>query len=596
MQKFNTSIKKKVLVFSLSFTLLMGIIVAGMSYYTFYHYNKDNLINATEINVEFIADTINSNIENIHSLIRWCQINTRVAEFTLYGDNSNTSKLSVYERLAEQVSSNYSQKYMQRIIISNFTDDYLQIVPTAYSTAADIPKIASSLDYFDATLNSKFYDYSMGIVKDPFTNLDSYVVPAIRPIYHPYNSSITGYIFVEISVDTFRDAIKTYSVDSDSSFYLTIGNNIYEYNKGVLVLQTEPLWDSKEVKKNLLYSDTTITSSLTDSHTLYVTRPLCMTDCYITQSIPSNTLFTQTSTILYIIIIVFILVILAGIGFTYYLNHLVNRPVKKLVHRMNEISIGNFAKDSSIEWNNEFGDIGRGINSLSENVQLLMEKRIENENEKRRYEYQMLQSQINPHFIYNTLNSIKWMASIQNATGIPEMTTALSRLLKNISKGTTQTISIRSELDLLKEYMTIQQYRYGGSISMNIDVDDEQIYDCEIIRFTLQPIVENAIFHGIEPKGCAGSINVHAYIENNATICIDILDDGIGMNQATLDSLLIDNSNNNKSNFFKEIGISNVHKRIQFEYGDEYGLFFKSELGKYTLATVKLPFKLNLNN
>ena len=98
-----------------------------------------------------------------------------------------------------------------------------------------------------------------------------------------------------------------------------------------------------------------------------------------------------------------------------------------------------------MEWDHELGDIGRGINDLSENVSELMEKRLEDEKQKQDLEYKMLQSQINPHFLYNTLNSIKWMATIQGATGISEMTTSLSRLLKSISKGTSLLIDIREE-------------------------------------------------------------------------------------------------------------------------------------------------------
>lgn len=136
---------------------------------------------------------------------------------------------------------------------------------------------------------------------------------------------------------------------------------------------------------------------------------------------------------------------------------------------------GDFSADPAIEWDNEFGDIGRGINELSGSVKNLIDTRIEIENEKREYEYRMLQSQINPHFLYNTLNSIKWMASIQNATGIPEMTTALSRLLKSIAKDSRQRVPIQAELAFLDDYYTIQKYRYGGSITMEVTVDEEAL-------------------------------------------------------------------------------------------------------------------------
>jgi two-component system sensor histidine kinase YesM len=224
-----------------------------------------------------------------------------------------------------------------------------------------------------------------------------------------------------------------------------------------------------------------------------------------------------------------------------------------------------------------------------------MNQKIEDERKKRDYEYKMLQSQINPHFIYNTLNSIKWMATIQNAPGIAEMTTSLSRLLKDISKGTTNLVNLQHEISLLNNYFTIQQYRYGGAIILHYDIEDEAFTNCNILRFTLQPIVENAIFHGIGPKGSAGTINIHIYQDENTDIHIDVTDDGVGMDQG-IAAQLLDNEKPSESSFFKEIGISNVHKRLQYEFGNKYGLSVTSKPGVFTTVSILLPYQINLSN
>ena len=203
----------------------------------------------------------------------------------------------------------------------------------------------------------------------------------------------------------------------------------------------------------------------------------------------------------------------------------------------------------------------------------------------------MLQSQINPHFLYNTLNSIKWMATIQGANGISEMTTSLSRLLKSISKGTSLLIDIREELSLLENYFTIQSYRYGGTISMDIQVDEESLYNSEIIKFTLQPLVENAIFHGIEPKGSAGHIQIHVGYEiADATdrIRIDVTDDGVGMT-AEKSAQILSSNDDSSADFFREIGVSNVHKRLQYQFGTEYGITIESKEGEYTTMSIHIP-------
>ena len=182
------------------------------------------------------------------------------------------------------------------------------------------------------------------------------------------------------------------------------------------------------------------------------------------------------------------------------------------------------------------------------------------------------------------------MSLAQGATGITEMTTNLASLLRSISKGTSLLVPISEELSLVKNYFTIQNLRYGGMIRLNIKVDDEKIYDAQILKFTLQPIVENAIFHGLEPKGGNGSIDIHAYYvpgnDESDDICIDVTDDGVGIPKDQCMTLFNDREGENRSEFFKEIGISNVNKRLKYEFGEQYGLFIESEEGKYTRISV----------
>lgn len=583
------SIKKRIIMISVSFALIMGLLVAGICYVLFYHYNRSSLLHSTEVNVQHITATVNAEYDNIESLVRWCQLNVRLLPYSLYQDNSGNSRLALYERLNSQFGTSDSTGYIHRFVVSNFSDYYIQIVSTLFSTTANVPAVVMEQDYFYPTLEAGDLDFSMGLVDDPLMRTSKQMLPIIRPIYHPYNSTVLGWLLVELSPALFTDAIKTYSVDSESSFYLTIADHVYAYEDGALTPLEESLWDTSDEARELLYADTTVSSSPKD-RTQYVTRPLRLNGCYITQSIPVTHPLLQTNSFLYVLGMIALLVVLAGLMYTFYLNHLVNRPIACILARMKKISAGDFTTDPDIEWANEFGDIGRGINELSGNVQNLIDTRVRIEKEKRDYEYQMLQSQINPHFLYNTLGSIKWMATIQNATGIPEMTTALSRLLKSIAKDERQRVPISTELAFLNDYYTIQKYRYGGSITMDVCVEDELLTENEILRFTLQPIVENAIFHGIEPKGAAGTIKIRVYKNADDDVCLGITDDGVGMDESVIANLLT-TEKKSASNFFRDIGISNVHKRLQFEYGGQYGLSFFSEVGKFTTATVTLPQK-----
>ncbi|NBK24273.1 MAG: hypothetical protein EOM68_19855 [Spirochaetia bacterium] len=213
--------------------------------------------------------------------------------------------------------------------------------------------------------------------------------------------------------------------------------------------------------------------------------------------------------------------------------------------------------------------------------------RASDEKKKQELEYRMLQSQINPHFLYNTLNSIKWMATLQKATGIAEMTTSLSRLMKNVSKADEPIISLEEELALLNDYFVIQKYRYGGTLVLQ-NLIDPAYFSLGIPRFTLQPLAENAIFHGIEPKGGAGTVSLEAHQEDEKTVVLTITDDGVGMDEKAINEIF-GNTGSPAKGMFREIGIRNVAKRIEYTYGEGYTLSLESKVGSYTKAILRLP-------
>jgi two-component system sensor histidine kinase YesM len=241
-----------------------------------------------------------------------------------------------------------------------------------------------------------------------------------------------------------------------------------------------------------------------------------------------------------------------------------------------------------------------GVNRMAREISGLMERQLGDEKNKRDLEYRMLQSQINPHFLYNTLNSIKWMATIQNATGIAEMTTALSRFLKTLSKDIRKTVPLGDELALLKDYLVIQKYRYGGSVSFENRIGDQTLLDTPIPRFTLQPLAENAIFHGIEPKG-NGVIVLDAE-RRDGDVLVSLTDNGAGMNAETLAGIGVFSGGEGGTSESeapsgsassdlrnKSVGIRNVDERLRYAFGEAYGLSIQSEAGAYTSVTIRLP-------
>jgi len=288
------------------------------------------------------------------------------------------------------------------------------------------------------------------------------------------------------------------------------------------------------------------------------------------------------------LIIIIGIVISLGIAATFYLHYIINIPLHKIQKKVQSISAGDFNPDPNIEWNNELGQIGQGINSMGIDISQLIQSHIEDQEKKYELEYEILQNQVNPHFLYNTLNSIIWMSTAQGANGITEMATSLAFILKSISKKTTKTHSVREELELLDHYFLTQKYRYGGGLHMNYTVEQETLYDCIVPKFTLQIVVENAIFHGIAPKGTHGTIDILIkYTNDNRDVFISVTDNGIGMTETQINEIF--EGSTSSSELFRKIGINNIQKRIQYAYGFNYGISIQSSLGNYTTVIITVP-------
>lgn len=591
-QKHSGSIQKRILTITLSCLLGMCVIISSVSYYLFQNYLRHSLIQSTETSLQLLSDTINGSMDDIYQLARFCQTNGDVANYIAQNPNpGSVLSVATYDRIYEEYNNNPSSSYIPRLaVITN--DHFLQIVSAAYSSTDDLAEEVPELPFFDTLLDAGSYDFSTGFISDPFSRQGIQVLPILRPITYQFNSVQGGFLFLEVSPSLFTDALKRYTIAEDSSVLLTLDSHHYRYEGGRLTELPVSYNVLRDLTSTAMIDGIQITEiKNTDGHTrIMVTAPLNLPDCYISQSISLSELHDQQWILLGILSGTLISILALGILLMLLMNRMIHVPVSRLRAKMLRIAQGDFSRDASIEWQHELGDIGRGINDLSENVNLLMNKRLEDEKQKRDLEYKVLQSQINPHFIYNTLNSIKWMATIQGADGISEMTTSLAKLLKSISKGTSLLVTVREELSLLQDYFTIQSYRYGGTITMEIRVDEESIYDCRIIKFTLQPLVENSIFHGIEPKG-TGHILIHAarevYRETDC-IRIDVRDDGVGMSPAKAEQILNSNEEGS-SDFFRELGVSNVHQRLQYEFGAPAGITIDSVEGMYTVMSIHIP-------
>lgn len=292
--------------------------------------------------------------------------------------------------------------------------------------------------------------------------------------------------------------------------------------------------------------------------------------------------------IFYLLLLVLITTIAAALLIARIVTSKITRPIRVLTAHIRRITETNdFSFNPEIAAStDEIGAIGHAVNHMALHIQELLTRMEQMYEQRKNIEIALLQSQINPHFLYNTLDSIRWMAVIQKSKNIELTTKALENLLRNMAKGTGDKITLREELALVSDYVHIQKVRYVEVFDYICEVPEEFL-SCLIIKFTLQPIVENAIFHGVEPTGEFGEITVRANGDDDS-LFISIEDNGAGMTEAELQDLKDTLKNNNKDSL-SGIGVANVDARLKLVYGPGYGLLYDSAPGRFTRVTIRIP-------
>jgi two-component system sensor histidine kinase YesM len=240
---------------------------------------------------------------------------------------------------------------------------------------------------------------------------------------------------------------------------------------------------------------------------------------------------------------------------------------------------------------NEIAELGLSFNIMIGKIKELLDNKVKEQENLKKAEFRALQAQINPHFLYNTLDTIVWMAEAKQNDQVIEIVSALSRFFRiSLSRGK-DWITVEEEIERTRSYLTIQKIRYRDIPDYTIEVD-ESVLNGTTIKLILQPLVENALYHGIKNKRGGGTINVRANKKDDVTIQFEVEDNGIGMTGYKLEKIQA-NLNGNADNINLEaengFGLENVNQRVKLYYGKEYGLSIDSQCNEGTRITLIIP-------
>lgn len=278
-------------------------------------------------------------------------------------------------------------------------------------------------------------------------------------------------------------------------------------------------------------------------------------------------------------------VILIGMtAMAYRYSRKISRPITILENSMKEVEAGNMQVQVDIRVGNEMDDLGRSFNHMVQRLNTLMNEVISVQKHKNEMELEVLHAQINPHFLYNTLNTIRWMAKIKGEESISTAVLALVKLLRiSINLGKNR-ITMQEEIEYVKNYLTIQRLRFNHLFTITYDIKEEH-QSLSIPKLLLQPIVENALIYGIDER--ENELHIKIYTEEAyEQVRIIVEDNGPGIRKEILETLLKVEKGMNK---FSKVGLHNINQRIKMYYGEEYGLEILTQAGSGTKIIILIP-------
>jgi two-component system sensor histidine kinase YesM len=471
----------------------------------------------------------------------------------------------------------YSQLVNRRLIDSYigsmYGHKYYITGISVVSTSGHLFKIGRTL-YYPYELIKKIKEYGipeserrmvlLPPVEDRLVNgdkQDRFVIPAVRNIMNLDEISV-GFVIIYLDYSIIREIFSN-NLPSNSIFNVSdrFGNIIFSN------VDTEAI----NIYNNYSYI-----------HNRYYAEKA---GWYFDMSIPTSEIRERLNiTIRRTILIIFAIASIT-IALVVYVIHRMTRDYQKLSFAMLEISHGNLDSRTGIEGNDEIGRMGKIFDRMVCDIKELMSQISRNEKQKRKTEIDFLQAQINPHFVSNALNTIIWMAKMNNADNIVSLTKSLVALIRSSIRRGSQFISINDEIEYTKNYVEIQKYSilYDFEIVFLVRDDAGSFFTP---RFILQPLVENAIVHGFSEKKENHRIEVLVF-STGYSVLIEIFDNGKGINLDKLEEQKYNENNSKKT--YNNIGIKNIQDRIKLFFGGNYSLSFESKENEYTKAILVLP-------
>ncbi len=584
----NISIKKKLLLV-LYIQILIPLVFIGFSSFKSSEeiITKKSLTYSNDI-LSLIELRLQDTLRNLNIITQDLSSDERIYAALLNDDNNNISKLNTYET-SSQLNNAFLNAVMTRSEIEAMCIVTNKKRFLVYDNKANNSNIKSIVQQNYSEITKLAADASGKAVW--FFSTKNEIVQTsylVRMIYNRDNYKELGLLVVQINMNSLDMVL--HGLESEVMQNITIlspENYIILYkNKDDLENYEQVIKDTPYEKNSFVNKKNKIFIGYT-----YITEPSWRIVTYI----PLNQLYSDVQDLRNRIIVLCLGSILILSIVSIYMSFDMIKPINQLVKAMKGMNIDNISKSYiEIERKDELGFLHKTFNTMAKEIDHLVTWIYREQITRKEAEIKALQSQINPHFLFNTLESINWMAQLNNVPEISDTVTDLSTLMEASIGRDDRLITIEEEFMYIDKYIALLKRRFEDRITLNKEVDPMVLY-VKIPRLLIQPLIENAVYHGVENSRGKGIITLAAKIQEDLLI-IEVIDNGNGISPEDLvklnKGLEMDNdayfkSLSDKKN--KSIGIDNVNRRIKLFYGEKYGVKIESKVNIYTKVSVSLP-------
>lgn len=559
---------------------------------------------ATAVSVRYTNSTVYEN-SAIYTQTIIHQLNQNVDSYITYMDNiasviakSQDAYQLLYQRIGEDeaVKEGHRKRLLEQFstILKGRDDicnigivqkDGVMLINSGYQAINPDLDLSTQEWYTNAVDNYNQYCLSSSHVQHVIKGQRPWVITLSREVHNFYGTGNSdGVVFIDLNYSAISELCDQNSIGDKGYVFILDQNGNIVYHPSQQQLYNELQTENIDIVMNA-DTDTVVTGE-GDDEKIYTLARSEITGWTIVGCMNMAELLKSSKEANNIYVMTAIVLVVIAMLISSFIARSITLPIQKLRDSMERVQEGDFkaADDLVIPSQNEIGSLTTSFNVMTHKIEDLMAQNVHEQELKRKSELKALQSQINPHFLYNTLDSIIWMAEGKKNEEVVLMTASLARLLRQSISNEDELVSIGQEIEYARGYLTIQKMRYKDKLEFWIEVEPS-ILNIRLIKLVLQPVIENAIYHGLKYKESRGLLLVKGFMKNGNAV-LQVIDDGVGMDQETLDHIYERHKVDYHSN---GVGIYNVQKRLQLYYGNEYGIVYESKPGEGTTATITIP-------